>query len=135
MQAPHAIVYDLEAFSSTPACLDAVDSFVSAWVWRLHIRSAGEKAGLYGSSCGSNLETLYYATSPRPDWIWGADWDNILDVANMACVGSNHWTGYTRHKQYRGPQNETWGGLTLNVDRDCAYGPMYANQDRILGYC
>jgi hypothetical protein len=132
---PPIMVYDLEQFTATPECLDAVDSFVSAWVWQLHNRNSGTKAGLYGSSCGSQLETLYYRTSPRPDFIWGADWDGIRDAANMACVGSGHWTGYTRHKQYVGPHNETLGGVTVNVDSDCAYGPMYANASRLMGRC
>lgn len=132
---PPVIVYDLEAFSSTVACLDAVDSFVSAWTWQLHNRNSGTKAGLYGSSCGSHLETLYNRTSPRPDWIWGADWDNIRDASNMACVGASHWSGYKRHKQYRGPHNETLGSVTVNVDSDCAYGPVFANVDRFTGRC
>lgn len=90
---PPVIVYDLEAFSATSACLDAVDSFISAWTWQLHNRHSGTKAGLYGSSCGSHLETLWYRTSPRPDWVWGADWDNNKDASDLACVGATHWRG------------------------------------------
>ena len=137
ISAPQAIVLDVEPYTPSPgnSCEAAVESFVSGWVYQLHLHAAGEKAGLYGGSCGSHLETLYYATSPRPDWIWGADPTGNSDAQTMTCVGSTHWTGYTRHKQYTNDHNEVWGGLTIQVDNDCAYGPMYANQDRFQGSC
>jgi hypothetical protein len=99
------------------------------------IRNSGDKAGLYGSGCGSSLETLWYSTSPRPDWIWGADYDNDPNAQSIACVSATHWTGSTRHKQYRSQHTVTYGGVTVEVDSDCAFGPMYANQNRDKNQC
>lgn len=49
------VIYDLEAFNTTNAgCLTAVKSFINGWVQQLHV-APGQKAGLYGSTCGSHL--------------------------------------------------------------------------------
>ena len=42
------------------------------------------------------------------------------------CVSSGHWTEHQRHKQYEGGHNETYNGVTLNVDSTCSNGPTVA---------
>ncbi len=67
-----------------------------------------------------------YAFIPRPpDFIWGAYYNGNVDTNDMACVNRGHWVDFQRHKQYRGPHNEAWNGVTLSVDNDSSYGPVY----------
>ena len=122
----------MEYFPSS--CQTVVNSFVRGWTSRLESKASGELAGLYGSSCGSHLDAFYGMTY-RPDWIWGGDWDSDPNAQSIACVSSSHWTGYTRHKQYRGGHNETYNNVTLPVDSDCAYGPVVASAFQIHYEC
>jgi hypothetical protein len=118
------VVYDLEApGSSTTACINATTSFVRGWVAQLHVAPA-QSAGVYTSTCSGFIDQ--FTASPAPDFITGAAWDGVLSTRTMACVSSSHWTAHQRHKQYRGGHNETWGGVTINVDSDCSDGPTVA---------
>jgi hypothetical protein len=118
-----AIVYDLDAVNTTYQ--SAVNSFISGWINILHI-SPAQKAGVYGSVCGSNLNALRNL-SPYPDFIWGAYYNGNPSTSNLytgTCgVTSGNWINHQRLKQYNNTHNETWGGVTLSVDDDCANGP------------
>jgi hypothetical protein len=126
------IAYDLEPFSTS--CIGPVQSFIGGWVWELH-KHSGEKAGVYGSSCASNLDLAAWYATNRADWIWGKWADGSLSVHDMNCIASNHFTGYTRHKQYSTSVSESWHGISILIDRDCAYGPMYSNASRVVSQC
>jgi hypothetical protein len=125
------VVYDLESFdASNSGCVAAAKAFLRGWVTYLHAAPA-QSAGVYGSSCSSALDA-YWSNSPRPDWIWGANWNGNTSTSNLPCVGSTHWANRQRHKQYRGQHNETWNGATVSVDNDCANGPNYSTHDRFV---
>lgn len=124
------IIYDLEAFdTSNSGCMSATRSFIDGWVRQMHVAPA-QKAGVYGSTCASGL--AQYATLANvPDFIDGADWDGVKTTTDMACVSSGYWVNRQRHKQYRGGHNETWNGVTMNVDSDCSNGPVYPAPDNL----
>jgi hypothetical protein len=118
------VTYDLEApSSSTTTCINATKAFVRGWVAQLHVAPA-QTAGVYTSTCSGFIDQ--FTTSPAPDFITGADWDGVLSTSSMSCVSTSHWTQHQRHKQYRGGHNETWNGVTINVDSDCSNGPTLA---------
>lgn len=126
------IVFDLEYWdTSNNPCVAAVRSFILGWVDWLHVPPS-QKAGVYGSVCASGLNSLATITHP-PDWIWGAYYQTPPNpsTSNMACIPSSRWVYHQRHKQYVGSHNETWNRATLNVDNDCANGPVYANHDSL----
>lgn len=118
------IVYDLEAYTANSGCNAAARAFINGWVDYLQL-SPPQKAGLYTSDCGPNVDQFATIASP-PDFIWFANWNNNKSTANAACLAANHWTGENRHKQYKGGHDETWGSKTIHVDNDCVYGPVYA---------
>jgi hypothetical protein len=119
------IDYDLEAGGTwTTACRTAAKAFVNAWVAQLHVAPA-QTAGVYSSSCSGHLDD-YAAIAHPPDFIDGADWDGNPSTSAISCVSSSHWTQHQRHKQYQGGHNETWNGVTINVDSDCSNGPSLA---------
>jgi len=119
------IVYDMESFSEnlTPACLAAAESFVRGWAEFLG-HPPRQVSGIYGSDCGSKLDNI--AGIPRPpDFVWGAFYNGNPNPANLVCLGSQQWSHHKRHKQYRGGHDETWNGVTLNVDNNGSDGPVF----------
>ncbi len=127
------LVYDLEAFD--PSCqgaLAAAAAFVHGWVDQLHLAPA-QAAGLYGSTCGSSLES--YAPAPYPDFIWGASWDGSQSTGVMPCVAPESWANRQRLKQYAGGHVETWNGVALDIDSDCANGPVAPTAVTVSSSC
>ena len=76
-----------------------------------------------------------YAAVHPPDFIWGADYDGSPHTSVMSCVSSSSWTNHQRLKQYRGGHDETWGGVTMNIDSDCTNGPVAPNGENLGTAC
>jgi hypothetical protein len=126
------LIYDLEAFDSSNAgCVAATQRFIQGWVDQLHVPVA-QLAGVYGSSCSSAL-SAFASLNPAPDFIWGANWNNNPSTTDLPCVSSGAWVNHQRHKQYAGGHDETWNGVTLNIDSDCSDGPVYPAPDNLGG--
>lgn len=114
------LFYDLESFSlATASCRTSSLAFLAAWTNRIH--ALGYRSGVY-SSAASGIKLLDTArTTPgntyaMPDQIWIADWNGKADP-NSAYVRSDGWVGRRVH-QYQGGHAETWGGVTINIDRN-----------------
>ena len=114
------IYYDLEAFNASIAsCRASSLWFLSAWTRKLHAGSY--VSGVYSSAL-SGIKILDDARvtpgnkASLPDQIWIADWNGRAD-ASSAFVRPDGWIGHRIH-QYQGGHNETWGGVTINIDRN-----------------
>lgn len=116
------IFYDLEAFDikKSTACTQSALWFTHAWTDALHER--GYASGFY-SSAASGIRMLDDARvrpgNPihLPDQIWIADWNGRADVES-SYIRSDGWRNGGRAHQYQGGHNETWGGVTINIDRN-----------------
>jgi Domain of unknown function (DUF1906) len=113
--------YDIEAYdSSQTRCRDSALAFLSAWTNRLH--KLDYVSGVY-SSAGSGILALEQARVARtphiwlPDYIWLARWDNIANTST-SYLSDDGWNPHRRVKQFRGGHDETWGGVTINIDRN-----------------
>lgn len=113
--------YDLEGFDATKThCRESALRFLSAWTVRLH--ELGYVSGTY-SSAGSGIKILDDARAERPgfyampDQIWIARWDGRADT-ETTYLRTDGWRPGARMKQYQGGHNETWGGVTINIDRN-----------------
>ncbi|MEZ0579879.1 glycoside hydrolase domain-containing protein [Nocardioides sp. MH1] len=113
--------YDIEAFDdSNRNCRESALAFLSAWTNRLH--DLGYVSGVY-SSAGSGIAVLDDARVERPtaytmpDMVWIARWDGVANTST-SYVRSDGWVPGGRVKQYEGGHNETWGGVTINIDRN-----------------
>ena len=95
---------------------------MQGWVDQLAVAPA-QKSGVYGSSCASYLSDFASMARP-PNFIWAANWDNNQSTSTLSCINGSSWTNHQRIKQYRGDHNETWNGVTLNIDSNCANGPV-----------
>jgi Domain of unknown function (DUF1906)/Putative peptidoglycan binding domain len=113
--------YDLESFDQTrKRCRNASLSFLSGWTSGLH--ALHYVSGFY-SSAGSGIWAVDRARvrSPHrytlPDRIWIARWDGKANTST-SYIRPDGWVPGNRMKQYVGGHNETWGGVTINIDRD-----------------
>lgn len=117
---PGSPVYlDMEAYPTGDAvCSQAVVDFTVGWTRAL--RAAGYRSGFY-SSMDSGIADIVAAAqagrAPMPDAIWYARWDRRPTTSGQAGLPDDLWAGHRIH-QYRGSANETYGGVTLSVDRD-----------------
>jgi hypothetical protein len=113
--------YDLEGFDlRNTDCRESALAFLSGWTWQ--IRQLGYLSGVY-SSAGSGLKMLDDARVNRPDevvlpdQIWVARWDGVANTST-SYLREDGWRPHARIKQYQGGHNETWGGVTINIDRN-----------------
>ncbi len=56
--------------------------------------------------------------------VWIADYNGNDSVWNEQPVANQYWSYDQRYSQYNGSHFETYGGVTLNIDNDCANGPV-----------
>ena len=111
--------YDLESFNLADThCRESALAFVSAWVTRT--KELGYVAGFY-SSASTGIKMLDDARISRPgqfalpDRIWIARWDGVANTSTTY-IGEDGWRPGGRMKQFKGGHNETWGGVTINID-------------------
>jgi hypothetical protein len=111
------IYFDMEAYSRTNSATSATLAFLESWTEKLH--ALGYVSGVYSSSSsgiadlGGQLGTGY----TLPDDLWIANWNNAQNTLDPA-VPSTGWTLHQRIHQYQGGHNETYGGVTINIDND-----------------
>jgi photosystem II stability/assembly factor-like uncharacterized protein len=117
------IYYDLEPYGvSTLECRQPVQAFMNGWVERLD--ELGNLAGGYGSR---NSYPFDWANITHvPDDVWPASWyasgyDPYASVNGISWL-EGLWVNHQRIRQYAGEVNNTWGGVTLNIDIDVADG-------------
>ncbi|HET7386518.1 MAG TPA: glycoside hydrolase domain-containing protein [Nocardioidaceae bacterium] len=113
--------YDLEAFDiGRRRCRESALNFLSAWTTKLH--KLGYKSGVY-SSGASGIKALddVRVQDPgeiaMPDQLWVADWNDQATVESRY-VRPDAWDAHQRVHQYRGGHNETYGGVTINIDNN-----------------
>ncbi len=115
------IYFDMEAYSPTTSATKAVLTFLEAWTTRLH--ALGYQSGVY-SSTGSGIADLVGQAGtayPLPDDIWFAEWNNA-ENAETSALPSTAWANHQRIHQFRGGHDDTYGGVTINVDSDYVDG-------------
>ncbi|HEX2361447.1 MAG TPA: glycoside hydrolase domain-containing protein [Jiangellaceae bacterium] len=122
-----ALYADVEHYDRTisPSCGIAVRRYVSAWTKTLH--AAGYLSGVYvhQNSGLVDLSAVYNSTSDaRPDAVWMARWDGNPALTGWPTAPDSQWAVHQRIKQYVGDHNESWSGVTLNIDSDSLNAPV-----------
>jgi hypothetical protein len=114
-----AIYSDIEAYTSTASCKAAVLSYLSGWTERLH--SSGYLSGFYSSAAsGIRDAAAEYNNSAytRVDHLFYAWWNGAADTNTGTYVPSTYWASHQRIHQYVGEVTESYGGYSINIDRD-----------------
>ena len=106
---------DMEFYSRSSTNTSAVLAFLSGWTSQLH--ASGYLSGVYGNgdSAITDLVSQYGTSYSEPDDIWIADW-NGQNTTSDPYVPSSEWANHQRLHQYSGGHNETYGGVTINID-------------------
>ena len=120
------IYFDMESYSRTSSATAATIAFLSAWTTELH--SLGYASGVYSSSSSGIADLAAAAGSggAEPDAIWIANWNGQQNTTDSA-VPSNLWSQHQRLHQYRGGHDETYGGVTINIDNNYLDGPTFGS--------
>ncbi|MFE7505586.1 glycoside hydrolase domain-containing protein [Promicromonospora sp. NPDC057488] len=117
---------DVEHYDRTDAsCRTAVRKYVAAWTKALH--RSGYLAGVYvhqDSGLRDLSDSYDSSTYARPDAVWMARWDGNSSLTGWPTAPDSQWSYYQRAKQYEGDHNETWGGVTINIDSDNVRAPV-----------
>ena len=114
------VYYDLETFVGDQACRDAVKAFMNGWDYQL--KWYGNMSGIYGSTGCTNGLNNFLSIDNKPDAIWAALWDDRATVWGLNCISDSVWASHQRIHQYAGAHNETYGGVTLNLDNNMLDG-------------
>jgi hypothetical protein len=120
------IYYDMEGYTQGGACSTGVQAFMSGWTGELH--NLGYLAGLYSSLCSGidDVAAVYQAPSYNTvDAIWAAAWNNTPNLFGYTSCGfsDSAWPNHQRLHQFMGAHDETWGGVTINIDTNAVDGP------------
>jgi hypothetical protein len=126
------LYFDMEAYTQTSSATAATLAFLEAWTEELH--ALGYLSGVYSSS-SSGIEDLARQIGTGytlPDAIWVANWNGQQNTADPA-VPANAWATHQRIHQYRGGHNETYGGITINIDNNYVDGPTVGSATLLSG--
>jgi glycoside hydrolase-like protein len=115
------IYFDMESYSRTSSATAATLAFLEAWTQKLH--ALGYVSGVYSSSASgiADLADQVGGTYELPDDLWIANWNGAQNTSDPV-VPANAWTAHQRIHQYQGGHNETYGGVTINIDDDYVDG-------------
>ncbi len=126
LQPGSAIYADMESYTPTiKSCRTAVLKYLSGYTTRLHRR--GYLSGVYVNlaSGAAHLGASYSAAAyARPDVLWVARWDGRQTTTGFTGVPKSAFSRHQRVKQYQGDHNETWNGVTMNIDSDWVDAPV-----------
>jgi hypothetical protein len=114
------IYFDMESYSRSSSASSATLAFLAAWTARLH--ALGYDSGVYssGASGVADLVARLGVGYLAPDDIWIANWDGRATFTDPY-LPAGAWNGH-RIRQYRGGHDETYGGVTINIDNDYVAG-------------
>ncbi|WP_405785602.1 MULTISPECIES: glycoside hydrolase domain-containing protein [unclassified Streptomyces] len=125
MRAGSAVYLDMESYdASDTACVNSVLTYVQAWDKAVHAR--GYWAGFYGftSSSAAVVANAQGTVPDLPDALWYAKYDGNASTTSGFPFSPGLWTGHRRGHQYLVNQKETYGGVSLTVDRDAWDAPV-----------
>jgi glycoside hydrolase-like protein/putative peptidoglycan binding protein len=111
---------DLEWYARTSSCDNAVLEFVDVWTEKLH--AAGYKSGVYssGSAAIAAIDAAKNAgrSITYPDHLWIAWTNKVANTDGGPYLRDSVWDNHQRIHQYDNGVNVSYGGHTINLDRD-----------------
>lgn len=108
------IYLDLEGYAvNNASCTRVAQAFVTGWDQQLRVQ--GYVAGVYGSAA-STIHDIQSIGVAIPDDVWIAHWNGDPSVFGDPYVSDSLWVNHQRIHQFKGGHNETWGGVTINID-------------------
>jgi hypothetical protein len=126
------IYFDMESYSQTSSASAATLAFLEAWTAELH--ALGYLSGIYSSSASGieDLASQIGSGYELPDDIWIANWNGQQNTVESV-VPASAWSPHRRIHQYRGGHNETYGGITINIDNNYVDGETVGSATLVSG--
>ena len=130
--------FDIEAYPPNRLrCRESALAFLSAWTNKLH--ALGFVSGVYSSAASGirdldDAQTLTPGRYAMPDQVWIADWNQQADLYSQY-VRPESWMPHKRIHQYRGGHDETYGGVTINIDSNYMSLGRGSVAPREAGHC
>jgi hypothetical protein len=121
------IYYDLEAYPRGGDCTVAIQRFTDGWVAELNAR--GYQAAMYSSLCSGILDqqaAIGVNNHKALNAVWIAAWNDdpgLFGFGPPCRLDDGLWWDHQRAHQYTGGHNESYGGITINVDSNSVDGP------------
>ncbi len=111
------IYFDMESYTRTSSASAATLAFLEAWTEKLH--SLGYVSGVYSSGASGIADLVGQIGSGYvlPDDIWVANWNGQATSADPY-LPATAWAAHQRIRQYRGGHDESYGGVTINIDNN-----------------
>ncbi|MFD9127480.1 glycoside hydrolase domain-containing protein [Kitasatospora sp. NPDC059571] len=126
MRAGTPLYLDVEAYNTADtACADAVLAYTQSF--DRAVRAKGYRPGFYGfasSSAAGIARAAAQGLPDLPDALWYAKYDGAADTTGSFPYDAGLFTGRNRGHQYQVNQRETYGGVTLTVDRNAWDAPV-----------
>lgn len=138
---PGSVSYlDLEWYARTAACDAIVLEFADAWTEYLHAQ--GYQSGVYSSGSAAiklidEARLAGRAGFTLPDHMWNAWVNKVADTRGGPYLSDTGWTNHQRIHQYHNGVNVTYGGKTVNIDKnflDVGQGSVASRQSRPCGF-
>lgn len=112
---------DIEWYARTTTCDRIVLEFADAWTEYLH--SKGYKSGLYSSGSAAIAAVDEARKAKRagftlPDQMWIAWVNKVADTDGGPYLADAGWADHQRIHQYHNGVDVTYGGKTLNIDKN-----------------
>jgi len=115
------IYEDIEAYTRTPGVSATVLAFLRGWTTTLH--ADGYLSGIYANTTSGVPDVVggFGSGYPEPDDIWIAAWNGLRTTADPR-VPPDEWGVHQRLHQYEGAHDETYAGVTINIDSNYVDG-------------
>jgi hypothetical protein len=120
------IYYDMEAYARGGACSVSVQAFADGWTRQLNAR--GYLSGMYSSLCSGVLDAaaMFNDSTKAPlNAVWIAAWNNsptVFGFGPPCALSDSLWISHQRVHQYVGGHDESYGGVTINIDSNWVDG-------------
>jgi len=126
------IYFDMESYTRTSSATAATLTFLEAWTEKLH--SLGYVSGVYSSSASGIADLAGQLTTgyTLPDALWFANWNGQASTVDPYIPASG-WSDHQRIHQYRGGHDESYGGVTINIDSNYLDGPTVGTAAPVSG--
>jgi hypothetical protein len=111
---------DLEWYSRTKSCDNAVLEFIDVWTEKLH--AAGFKSGVYSSGSAAIAVLDAAKASGRsmtyPDHLWMAWTNKVADTDGGPYLRDSLWNNHQRIHQYHNNVSASYGGHGVTIDKN-----------------
>ncbi|MCT2589381.1 DUF1906 domain-containing protein [Streptomyces sp. N2-109] len=126
MREKSPVYLDMEAYDiRDAACARTTLRFIQGW--NREVRRLGYLPGFYSSATSgvTHLEEARAAgVQDLPAVMWFARWNTAPDLRGEPALAPGAWQPHRRVHQYRGNVRETYGGRTVQIDRNLVDAPV-----------